>query len=369
MLQACSPCTVLVLGARGRLGHACVRAFAQAGWRVLAHVRKGSSLVRHQPATPLGVGEVRWIDALWQDEAAWSEVLATQGAVHVVVNAMATAFSTRAWESEMEALTEAGIAVARSTRALLLAPLSIVGYGKQVPEVLYEDDSLPAIDALETRVGVVRARTEAQLHQAALEGVSICTLRAGTYYGHVGDGWLSGAVAKNLPRGRMAWLGPYTVSTPWLYVYDLAQAMERVASQRHRLDGWTRLHFAGQQRTGQQWWQALGQVAEQRGWLEHAGDLQQGAVPWALWKPLGWLSPRIRALGEMEYVWRTPHRLDNSRLLTLIGTEPRTDWLHSVAQTVELLFPSPQRDDLVGERAALAKVPQTAAPTESQRRV
>lgn len=43
----------------------------------------------------------------------------------------------------------------------------------------------------------------------------------------------------------------------------------------------------------------------------------------------------------MEYVWRTPHRLDNRRLLALIGQEPRTDWQQSVAQTVELLFPAP----------------------------
>lgn len=256
----------------------------------------------------------------------------------------------------MESLTAAGITVARRARALLLVPLSIAGYGKQVPEVLYEDDALPPAEQLETRIGIVRARTEEQLRQAAMSGVCICTLRAGTYYGHGGEGWLSGVVVKDLPQARMAWLGPYTVATPWLYVHDLAQAMERVASQRHRLDSWTRLHFAGQQRTGQEWWQALGQVAEQHGWLEHAGDLQPGVVPWNWWKPVGWLSPRIRALSEMEYVWRTPHRLDNSRLLALIGTEPRTDWQHSVSQTVELLFPVPQRDAPEEQRVAQLEI-------------
>ena len=37
-----SPRTVLILGARGRLGLAAARAFAQAGWQVLAQVRPAS---------------------------------------------------------------------------------------------------------------------------------------------------------------------------------------------------------------------------------------------------------------------------------------------------------------------------------------
>ena len=83
------------------------------------------------------------------------------------------------------------------------------------------------------------------------------------------------------------------------------------------------------------------QIAQQRGWVTGAADLRSGHVQWPLWKLLGCFSPRMRALGSMEYVWRTPHRLDNRRLLALIGQEPRTDWQQSVAQTVELLFPAP----------------------------
>ena len=55
--------TVLVLGARGRLGAAVTQAFAQAGWRVAAQVRPGAQPL---PAIP----NVRWVQALpWETEA------------------------------------------------------------------------------------------------------------------------------------------------------------------------------------------------------------------------------------------------------------------------------------------------------------
>ena len=47
--------TVLILGARGRLGSAVAQAFAERGWRVLAHRRSGG-------AVPQGVHPaVQWL--------------------------------------------------------------------------------------------------------------------------------------------------------------------------------------------------------------------------------------------------------------------------------------------------------------------
>lgn len=339
MVQPGAPSTVIVLGARGRLGYACVQAFAQAGWRVLAHVRPGSALAQHQSQAPLVGGSVRWVDLPLDDVAAWNAMLAIHGGVQVVINTMATAFTTRAWANEMHQLTQTGIAVAQRSQALLLVPLSILAYGSQLPAVLREDDALPMPHQPNTVMGHVRAQTELQLRMAAESGLQVCTLRAGAFYGHAGDGWIRSAVTKNLQQGRMSWLGPYDVATPWVYVLDLAQTMECIASRRHQLGPWTRLHSAGQQRTGQDWWQALAHAAHQRGWLNDMADLYAGRTRWALRKPMGLLSPRIRALGMMEYVWSTPHRLDNQRLLALIGKEPCTDWQRSVDQTLTLLFP------------------------------
>ena len=60
-----NPSTVLILGARGRLGLAAARAFAQAGWRVLAQVRPGA----RGPALPAIAG-VWWMPVAVEDTAA-----------------------------------------------------------------------------------------------------------------------------------------------------------------------------------------------------------------------------------------------------------------------------------------------------------
>ena len=59
------PPTVLILGARGRLGLAATRAFAQAGWQVLAQVRPGA-----QRATLPAIAGVWWMPVAVDDTAA-----------------------------------------------------------------------------------------------------------------------------------------------------------------------------------------------------------------------------------------------------------------------------------------------------------
>ena len=54
--------TVLILGARGRLGLAATRAFAEAGWQVYAQMRPG--------ATGPAMAGVQWISALAEDTPA-----------------------------------------------------------------------------------------------------------------------------------------------------------------------------------------------------------------------------------------------------------------------------------------------------------
>lgn len=328
--------TVLVLGARGRLGFACVQAFAHAGWKVLAQVRAGSALALHQPEAT----GVRWVDIPLEDDAGWRALLDAQGPVQVVVNALSPALSPQAWAAQLQILTETGIAMATHARALLLAPLSVLAYGKQLPAVLYEGGALPALPRIGTRMGVLRAQTEQRLAQAAQAGLQVCTLRCGTFYGHPGDGWIRSAVTRRLQRGYLDWIGPYDVAAPWAYVPDLAQTLEQIACQRHRLGVWTPLHFAGHQRTGHDWLQAVEPVAQARGWVKSGGTLQASLARWEWMLPVSVFSARVRALREMRYVWHRTYSLDNRQLVALLGREPRTvDWQRSVVQTVELLYP------------------------------
>ena len=166
---------------------------------------------------------------------------------------------------------------------------------------------------------------------------AIVLLRMGTLYGHSGWGWISTAVAKNIKKGRVEWLGPYNVATPWAYAPDVAHTMERIASQSDVMERWTSLHFAGHQRTGQDWLQAMQNSCHALGWLPSNAQLKPSKILWPLWQPVALVSSSIRALCMMEYIWRTPHRLDNQHLRALIGAEPQTDWQLSVRQTLERL--------------------------------
>ena len=320
---------VLILGARGRLGYACVQAFAQAGWKVLAHVRADCSLL---PASGQGLeAQVRWINAPIDQPQAFK----CFGDIHVVINAMAPKFTLTDWRRNLPMLTQASIEIARALQAVLVHPLSVVPYGNPLPHVLMEG-SMPAAK-VSPLISELRAHTELQLYAGSYSGVRVCTLRLGTLYGHTGWGWISTAVAKHIKEGQVDWLGPYDIATPWAYAPDVAQTMERIANQSDLLGYWTPLHFAGHLRTGQEWLQALQTSCHQLHWLPAVDSLKARKILWPWWQPVGLVSSSVRALCMMEYIWRTPHRLDNQHLHALIGPEPRTDWQRSVQQTLELL--------------------------------
>lgn len=320
---------VLVLGARGRLGYACVQVFAQAGWKVLAHVRPDSSLLPSVPNTQ--DSQVRWISTPLEQ----ANHFGCFGDIHVVINALAPTFTVKAWRDLWPTLTSAAIDIARSVKALLIQPLSVMPYGQHLPPVLHEGTPLPL--QVHPLICTYRNHIERQLMAAAQEGVRICALRMGTLYGHSGWGWISTAVARHIKAGKMHWLGPYNVATPWAYAPDVAHTMERVASQSDQLSHWTTLHFAGHLRTGQDWLQAMEQSSHALGWLPPHESLKAQKILWPLWKPAALVSSSVRALCMMNYIWRTPHRLDNQRLLALIGTEPCTDWQTSVQHTLARL--------------------------------
>lgn len=330
--------TVLVLGARGRLGYGCVQAFAQAGWRVLAHVRPGSALARSAPPLSGQVG-VHWLDTDLRDARAWQTLLQTQGPVDVVVNTMASGGSSAARPQELITVAQQGIALARQAQALLLAPLTVLTYGRDMPPVLYEGTVVPQANPSSLiRLGQARREADQLLEQAADTGLQVCTLRSGTYYGYAGKDWISTTVASQLPRGRMILMGAPDVFMPWTYLPDLAQCIELLARQRQRLGGMTALHFAGQQRDSQLWQQALERTARAQGWLAPGSALQVQRQQWLWWQVRGGFLPHRRRLAELAYLWRTPFQLDNRQLLALIGKEPQTPWQQSVDAAVQRLF-------------------------------
>jgi nucleoside-diphosphate-sugar epimerase len=311
---------VLIMGARGRLGLAATRAFAQAGWQVRAQVRPGAT----GPAMP----GVQWMAAAPGD----TPTLAAQAqGAQVVVHALNPAYTHKAWREEAPSLMDAAIEVTRALGATLMLPGSVYNYGHAMPPVLREDTPQAAMDFK----GRLRIGLEQRLQAATRDGdMRAVVLRAGDFFGSGAGSWLDQAIAKDLPRGRITWPGPLDVATPWAYLPDLARTFVRVAQERDRLAPFECLHFAGHHVTAQQWLHSFTAIAAEQGWLPDAGALRVGQLPWPLLRVMGLVAPTFAALADMRYLWRTPHRLDNTRLRALIGDEPHAPFDQAVRQAL-----------------------------------
>ena len=331
--------TVLILGGRGRLGQAAARAFAQAGWQVLAQVRPGA-----QGAALPAIPGVWWLPAAVQDTPA----LAAQArGAQVVVHALNPAYTHKAWRDEAPALMEAAVAVTRTLGATLMLPGNVYNFGEAMPAVLREDTPQAATGFK----GRLRVQLEQRLAAATRDGgLRAVVVRAGDFFGSGTGSWLDQAIARELPRGRITWPGPLDVATPWAYLPDLARAFVRVAQERHRLAAFECLHFAGHHASARQWLHSFTAIAAEQGWLPDAGALRVGRLPWPLLRIAGAVAPTFAALAAMRYLWSTPHRLDNTRLRALIGDEPHTPFDQAVRQALaDLGLLAPQ-----ARRAALA---------------
>lgn len=313
--------SVLVLGARGRLGGAVARAFAAEGWQVLAQCRPGRGL---PDAVPSGL---RWLALDAADTEALSRAAA--GAT-VVVHAMSPAYTHRAWRRQAPGLMAAAIDVAVRLRALLLFPGNVYNFGAGMPALLREDTPQRPT----TVKGRIRVALEQQLARAAREqGLNAVVLRAGDFFGAGRGSWFDLVMTGKLPQGRFVYPGAMDVPTAWAYLPDLARSFERLARQHRHQEGghFECLQFAGDSLTGRDWLAVMSELARERGWLPRAGqgarELAVGHLPWPLIRLLGPLVPTWGSLAEMRYLWQTPHALDGEALARRIGPEPHTPLL------------------------------------------
>lgn len=294
-----SPKQVLILGAHGRFGHAAVTAFAGAGWRVRAQVRRGG-------AWPEGVEEVR---CAADDGAALRQ--AGRG-VAVVVHALnPSSYTAAAWRREARPMLDQAIAVARGNGALLMLPGNVYNFGTNLPARLDEDTPVRP----DTPFAQVRVDLEAALAEAP--GLDSVVLRAGDFFGGGRGGWFDGVVTAKLKHGKLRYPGPPDLVHAWMFLPDLAATFAAVAARRAELQGARRYCVPGHAVSGRELAAALERVVGR--------PLALGGMPWGAIRLMTPFSPMMRSLWTMRYLWRRPHRLDGSRLTAWLGAVPHTD--------------------------------------------
>lgn len=300
--------TALVLGATGGIGSETARALVKHGWRVRA--------VSRNPAQ--SAQRLRWIGAVeWRKADAMNpaEVLAAARGAYVIVHAVNPP-GYKNWAGLQLPMLESSIAAARVVGARVVLPGTVYNFGADAFPVV--DESAPQKPA--TRKGAIRRQMEARLEAAAREGVPVLIVRAGDFFGpHAGNNWFSGAIVKPGRSLRaVTYPGEHDVGHAWAYLPDLAEAIARLLDREAELAPFERFHFGGH------WFERGVDLA--RATLRAAG-VPNGAIrrfPWLLVRGAAPFVETLREMLEMRYLWSTPVRLDNRKLVAFLGEEPHT---------------------------------------------
>lgn len=321
--------SVLILGARGRFGRAAAHAFAQAGWQVIAQMRPG--------ATPPAIPGVQWLLVAPDDTATLAA--GARGAT-VVVQGLSPLYTHKVWRTEVPALTKAAIAITRELGATLMLPASVYNFGQGMPARLLEETPQNS----STFMGDMRIASETMVRDATHDGgMKAVVIRGGNFFGSGSGSWLDLVMAKDIQKGQMTYPGTVGVATSWAYLPDMARSFVAVAEHREALPSFETLHFAGYTLTQQDWVDALGEIAWERGWLPTSGQLKVKQLSWLMLRALGMFMPTLAAICEMRYLWQVPHALVNTRMASLTGLEPHTPFEQALRLSLDDLGMTAQK--------------------------
>jgi nucleoside-diphosphate-sugar epimerase len=160
--------------------------------------------------------------------------------------------------------------------------------------------------------------------------VKTLIVRAGDFFGpKVGNSWFAqGLIKPGRPVSSVSYPGRHNVGHHWAYLPDVAETMVRLA-EREDLEPFATFHMKGLwDADGTQMIAAIRRVVGQ-------SSLKVRAFPWWLLALASPFVPLFRELREMRYLWNVPVRMNNTRLVTLLGGEPHTPIDDAVRATLQ----------------------------------
>lgn len=300
--------SVLVLGAKGNLGRAAVLAFAAAGWRVIAVARSAMDF-------PV----MENLEHLLCDALDTSKLIAAVGQVDVVVHALNPDYAR--WDTLLAPSTAAAIRIAQGTGGLLMVPGNVYNFGSELPPLLSEETAFAA----HTGKGLLRIQMERSIAAASVQGLRSVVIRAGDFLGGK-QSWLDLAITKSLHKNVVTRMGPEDLPHAWAYLPDLAEVFVRVAERRNSLSGYQVFHYPGLSASAKEMHQALESITGRK--------LRIKALPWWLFKLIALVSPLLRSVVQMRYLWQRPHQLVSTRLENFIGPLPATSLQQALAASI-----------------------------------
>ncbi|NWE24027.1 NAD-dependent epimerase/dehydratase family protein [Pseudomonas gingeri] len=308
---------VLVLGASGGIGGEMARQLRDSGWHVVA-LQRGMAVESEQRE-----------GMTWRrgDAMNREDVLRAGRGCSVIVHGVNPP-GYRNWATLVLPMIDNSIAAARAEGATVVLPGTVYNYGPDAFPILDEEAPQRPL----TRKGLIRVELEARLQAATNDGVRVIIVRAADFFGpRAGNTWFSQGLIKPGRAVRVVHLpGAPGVGHQWAYLPDVARTLVELLEQRERLAPFASFQFAGHwDADGTQMVETIRRVVERTG-----GAVKQRAFPWWLVRLAAPVVPTFREMLEMRYLWQQPLRMDNTRLLAVLGKEPHTPLDQAVLATL-----------------------------------
>lgn len=291
----------LVIGANGGIGRESCLALQRHGWQVRA-------LVRSLPTESDAPG-ITWIKG---DAMSLADVLRAGEGAAVIVHAVNPP-GYRNWETLVLPMVDNTIEAAKANGARVVLPGTIYNYGPDAFPLLREDSPQRPL----TRKGEIRVEMERRLANASRAGMRTLILRCGDYLGpHAGNTWLSqGLVKAGSPVKVLRYPGDYAIGHAWAYLPDVAETIARLLDREHVLADFETFHFGGY------WLDGHAMLAAVRNAADNP-RIASGRFAWWLTAALAPFMETLREVRKMRYLWRSPVRLDDSKLVAFLGGKP-----------------------------------------------
>lgn len=317
--------TALILGITGGFGCAVATALAAHGWQLRALHR--NTAVGHALLPGL---DIDWLSG---DAMSQADVCKAAQGVDLIVHGLNPPKYHR-WRELAIPMLANSIAAARAAGARLIFPGNVYLYGDDAGEVVNENSPVNPV----TGKGQIRLEMEQMLAEGARNGARAIVIRAGDFFGPGGQtsSWFGAAMVKPGKPVRSVWYpGQPEIAHAWAFLPDVGETVARLVEIEAGLPDLDTYHFGGH-------------------WLDSAsilmGSIQRTVrrkvplrvLPWSLMKLVAPFSGFMRELMEMRYLWQKPLRLDNRKLLRVLGEEPHTPLDEAMRQTLDSLGCMPE---------------------------
>lgn len=289
---------VIIVGVSGSFGWQMASTFLSKGWPVIGLSRQLEGV--DQP--PQGLQMMSYQEASAEGDI-YSAILNIAEPGDVLVYALNPPYPQ--WEQWCLKLLEPVVQAATDKQLTLLFPGNVYAYNPSTQQVFNEDAKLDP----PTAKGVIRQQMEACLQKACEKGLKVILLRAGNFIDikrTSKTSWFN-LLVKSHAKG-ITILNPSqdVVTQCWAYLPDFAATFEKLVRIEHQLEGFNSYHFKGHEFTFQALHETLVTLSDKPVKLKH--------FQWFPLKILALVSPLIREVLSMRYLWDTPLLLDDTKL-------------------------------------------------------